>query len=440
MQVRSIDRFELIDEGAIEVEKHDFGIHLPYCSSVKKVICFLICVEERTDRKGKLSYEADSQRQEQSLVPRLEREREGDCARMSFSGDWLKSGKRPAFSVFEEGLEDAERVVFSFRDLGRWDSSLPMFLRKCLELSAKKDLPTDLSEMPEGLRKLLDLSSPSGQRTDADRKSAYENSILARIGIWTIGTAQGTLQAIGFIGETFLCLGRMLSRRSRMRWRDFLSALQSCGAEALPIVTLVSFLTGMTMAFVGGVQLDKFAARIFTADLVGLAMVREMGALMVAVVMAGRTGAAFAAELGNMKVSEEIDSLRTLGIPPFDYLVAPRVLALFLMIPLLTIYADLVGILGGLTVGVTVMEFSADHYLAQTKMAFSGMWEIYSGLLKSLAFGVIIGLVGCYKGIHCGTNSVAVGRAVTSAVVTSITLVVIADAAFEVVYSILGLR
>jgi len=162
--------------------------------------------------------------------------------------------------------------------------------------------------------------------------------------------------------------------------------------------------------------------------------------LMVAIVMAGRTGAAFAAELGNMKVSEEIDSLRTLGISAFDFLVIPRVLALFFMIPLLTLYADVVGIIGGMTVGTMVVGFSVDHYLAQTQMAIASMWEIYSGMVKSLAFGTIIGLVGCYKGLRCGASSSAVGQAVTSAVVTSITMVVVADAFFEVVFSYLGLR
>ena len=197
-----------------------------------------------------------------------------------------------------------------------------------------------------------------------------------------------------------------------MRGRDFLSAMQTCGSDALPIVTLISLLTGLTMAFVGGVQLEKFAAQIYMADLVGLAMVREMGALMTAIVMAGRTGAAFAAELGNMKVSEEIDSLRTLGVSPFDFLVMPRVLALFIMIPLLTLYADVVGIIGGMMVGTLVVGFSVDHYLAQTEMAIDSMWEVYSGMLKSLAFGAIIGLVGCYKGLRCGASSSAVGQAV----------------------------
>jgi len=392
------------------------------------------------DRKGKLSYETDSARQEESQSPHMERELDGSRLRVRFSGDWKKEKSCPAFDSFEDGLGEVEEVVFSFGGLGLWDSSLPVFLGRCLGVCKKFKLRIDLSEMPGGLRKLIDLSRSQMPDEELDVKSVRHETLLARIGLWTITTSDGALQSLGFIGEAFLCLGRLLRGRSSMRWRDFLSAVQSCGAEALPIVTLVSFLTGLTMAFVGGVQLEKFAAEIYMADLVGLAMVREMGALMVAIVMAGRTGAAFAAELGNMKVSEEIDSLRTLGISPFDFLVLPRVLALFLMISLLTLYADVVGIVGGMVVGVGIVEFSVDHYLAQTKMAIASMWEIYSGILKSLAFGCIIGLVGCYKGMRCGASSAAVGQAVTSAVVTSITLVVVVDALFEVVYSFLGLR
>ena len=176
------------------------------------------------------------------------------------------------------------------------------------------------------------------------------------------------------------------------------------------------------------------------ADLVCLAMVREMGALMVAIIMSGRTGAAFAAEIGNMKLNEEIDSLRTFGLSPMEFLVLPRTLALFVMTPLLTLYADVVGMLGGLMVGTQVMDFSIIHYFEQTQSALRGMWEIFSGLSKSLFFGLIIGLVGCYKGLNTGSGSASLGRAVTSSVVLSITLVVFSDALFEVLFNFLDLR
>jgi phospholipid/cholesterol/gamma-HCH transport system permease protein len=169
-------------------------------------------------------------------------------------------------------------------------------------------------------------------------------------------------------------------------------------------------------------------------------MVREMGALMVAIIMAGRTGAAFAAEIGSMKLNEEIDSLRTLGISPMEFLIIPRTLSLLIMIPLLTIYADVVGILGGLVVGTMVMDFSVIHYFEQTQVALQSMWEVYSGLLKSVVFGLIIGLVGCYKGLHSGNDSSSLGRAVTASVVVSVTIIVVVDAMFEVSFSYLDLR
>jgi phospholipid/cholesterol/gamma-HCH transport system permease protein len=225
-----------------------------------------------------------------------------------------------------------------------------------------------------------------------------------------------------------------------MRLQDFALCCRSCGASALPIVTLISFLTGLTMAFVGSVQLEKFNAKIYVADLVCLAMVREMGALMVAIIMAGRTGASFAAEIGSMKLNEEIDSLRTFGLSPMEFLILPRTLSILLMIPLLTIYADLVGILGGLMVGTLVMDFSVIHYFEQTQVALQNMWEVYSGLLKSVVFGLVIGLVGCYKGLNCGSDSASLGRSVTSSVVVAITLIVISDAMFEVLFNYLDLR
>ena len=167
---------------------------------------------------------------------------------------------------------------------------------------------------------------------------------------------KNTTRPIEFWGSLIISFFELFSGKSVMRWRDFSESARNCSASALPIVTLISFLTGLTMAFVGSVQLEKFNAKIYVADLVSLAMVREMGALMVAIIMAGRTGAAFAAELGNMNLNEEVDSLRTFGISPISFLVMPRVLALFIMTPLLTIYADIVGILGGLLVGTSVWD------------------------------------------------------------------------------------
>lgn len=330
-----------------------------------------------------------------------------------------------------------KRVSFSADDDVAWDSSLPAFLESCLKDCRERGLDEDLSDLPVGLGKLLRLAEVRSKGVIEEEKP---RGVLESVGLFVMGGADGASAALAFLGEWSLALGRALTFRANWRARDFLAACRACGASALPIVSLVSFLSGLTLAFVGSVQLDKFNARIYVADLVSLAMVREMGGLMVAIVMAGRTGASFAAELGNMKLNEEIDSLRTFGLSPMEFLVLPRTLALFVMTPLLTLYANVVGILGGLLVGVVVMDFSFHHYVEQTQVALDAMWEVWSGLIKSLAFGLIIGLVGCCKGLRCGSDSAALGRAVTNSVVLSVTLVVVADATFEVLYSIMDLR
>ena len=288
--------------------------------------------------------------------------------------------------------------------------------------------------IPHGLGKLLELSA-SNQSEESDDVSAFDE-----LEKFASDLPNYLIQPIEFFGAVIIAFFDFISGRSVMRWQDFFESARRCGASALPIVTLISFLTGLTMAFVGSVQLEKFNAKIYVADLVSLAMVREMGALMVAIIMAGRTGASFAAEIGNMNLNEEIDSLRTFGISPISFLVLPRTLALFIMTPLLTLYADVVGIMGGLTVGTVVMDFSVIHYLEQTQAALTHMWEVYSGVAKSLLFGLIIGLVGCYKGMYSGRDSAALGKSVTSAVVVSITFIIITDALFETTFSYLELR
>jgi phospholipid/cholesterol/gamma-HCH transport system permease protein len=294
----------------------------------------------------------------------------------------------------------------------------------------------EIENLPAGLTRLLELSKPSFKE-----KKQNEFSLSIELIDETINYFRNAVFSVfDFFGEWIVSILKLVIGRSKARFQDFGIACRNCGVSALPIITLISFLTGLTLAFVGSVQLEKFNAKIYIADLVCLAMVREMGALMVGIIMAGRTGAAFAAEIGSMKLNEEIDSLRTFGISPMEFLILPRTLSLIFMIPLLTIYADVVGILGGLTVGTLVMDFSIIHYFEQTQVALHSMWEVYSGLLKSIVFGLLVGLVGCYKGMHSGNDSASLGRAVTASVVVGVTLIVITDAMFEILFSYLGLR
>ena len=374
----------------------------------------------------------------ESKKPRVELTRSGDSVLCTLGGRWsLNDNSRQEverkWNAYFKSNPTLEEVRFQFEEGIMWDSTLVVFLAKIIGISDTKNIRIVLDDLPQGLCKLLTLSGVN----PGFPKKAYANRKIKFPDLNLLFLAD---KFFSFWGDWVLAIFRLLMGKSKMRWQDFADAARSCGAAALPIVTLISFLTGLTMAFVGSVQLEKFNAKIYVADLVSLAMVREMGALMVAIVMAGRTGAAFAAEIGNMKLNEEIDSLRTFGISPIDFLVMPRTLALFLMTPLLTLYADVVGMLGGLTVGTQVMDFSVLHYFEQTQAALSSMWEVFSGLLKSLFFGLIIGLVGCYKGLNAGSNSASLGKAVTSAVVLSVTLIVVCDAMFEILFSHLDLR
>jgi phospholipid/cholesterol/gamma-HCH transport system permease protein len=226
---------------------------------------------------------------------------------------------------------------------------------------------------------------------------------------------QGAWAMLGFIGEAILAGLRLATGQARFRRVDLVLFVQESGVQALGIVTLISFLIGLILAFMGAVQLRQFGAQIFVADLVGLGMTREMGCVMTGIIMAGRTGAAFAAQLGTMQVNEEIDALQTMGIPPMEFLVLPRMLALMLMMPLLCVYADLLGMLAGLLV------------------------DLGLGLGKSVIFGALVALAGCLRGMQCGRSASAVGAAATSAVVSGIVWIIVADGLCAVLTNRLGL-
>jgi phospholipid/cholesterol/gamma-HCH transport system permease protein len=382
-------------------------------------------------------------KQEEASIRCVRFEREDDDCLVFLQGNWSLESTEVRFAHDEwKGFLTANPTVSSFSfsaiELKGWDSAIIVFLNQCRYDLTELNKNFDTSNLPRGIVRLLSLSL--GKRAGQPKSELTLNRSIDYLETEIVRFKDRVSGVAAFFGEWFLGFVSALIGRSGMRVRDLFGVCRSCGASALPIVTLISFLTGLTMAFVGSVQLEKFNAKIYVADLVCLAMVREMGALMVAIVMAGRTGAAFAAELGSMKLNEEIDSLRTFGISPMQFLVLPRTMGLLLMIPLLTLYADVVGILGGLTVGTQVMGFSVMHYFEQTQTALGGIWEVYSGLVKSLVFGLIIGLVGCYKGLASGKDSASLGRSVTSAVVTSVTLIVVADALFEIAFSYLDLR
>lgn len=264
----------------------------------------------------------------------------------------------------------------------------------------------------------------------------------ARIGILDeIGRETRALlnesNALDFVGDVALAGAQAVRAPGRMNWRDVPRLMERAGADGIPIVLMINFLVGLVTGFQAAIQLEQFGANIFIADLVGLSVTRELAPLMTAIIIAGRSGAAFSAELGTMRVSEEIDALRTLGLDPYQYLVFPRVLALTLVAPLLTVLADVIGIAGGLLVAMFSLDLTFHAYVAQSEKALD-LFDVFSGLLKSAVFGLNIGLIACQRGLATRGGAEGVGRSTTSAVVTSLFAIVVLDAVFTVIFHALG--
>jgi phospholipid/cholesterol/gamma-HCH transport system permease protein len=295
----------------------------------------------------------------------------------------------------------------------------------------------DQRGLPAGVQRLLALAAAVPEQEEARRRGA-PLPWLDGIGTAVLAGWQGAWDILGFIGDTVLASLRLMRGKAYFRRVDLVLFLQQCGAQALGIVTLISFLVGLILAFIGAVQLRKFGAQIYVADLVGLAVTREMGAMMTGVILAGRTGAAFAAQLGTMQVNEEIDAYTTLGISPMEFLVLPRMLALVLMMPLLCVYADLLGILGGVVVATGLLDISLVEYVNETRAAVS-LTDIGLGVVKSGLFGVLIALAGCLRGMQCGRSASAVGDAATSAVVTGIVFIIASDGLLAVLTEAIGI-
>jgi len=363
---------------------------------------------------------------------------DNDILLIRFAGRWQLSGGLASSRAVEremEALPSVARVAFDARDLSAWDSSILTFLTRVSVLSRQRQVSLDRNGLPAGIRRLLDLAEAVPERAGA-RKAVSKVSVLERLGTGAIGVAGSTAEMLAFLGDMTVTFVRLFGMKARYRASDLFLLIQQCGAQALPIVTLISFLVGAILAFVGAVQLRQFGAQLYVANLVGIAMTREMGAMMTAILMAGRTGAAFAAQLGTMKVTQEIDAFATAGFSPLEFLVLPRVVALVLMMPLLCLYADFVGIAGGAAVGVGMLDLSWMTYFQQTASAVS-LTDTAGGVFKSSVYGVLIALAGCMRGLQSGTSSAAVGDAATSAVVTGIVAIIVACGIFAVVFYVL---
>jgi phospholipid/cholesterol/gamma-HCH transport system permease protein len=341
--------------------------------------------------------------------------------------------------ALDRALEEVPRprqVRFDAGALTEWDSTLVAVLAAVVASCKRRSVEVNPSGVPTGARRLLGLveSAPAAPVGPTPERPSW----TARIGLRALALARRSAQLLDFVGRTTFSLGRLFLGRARCRPTDILREMTSASAGALPIVSVVSGLLGVILAFVGSVTLSAFGAAIYVADVVAVGMVRELGAVVTAVVMAGRTGSAYASEISTMNVTQETDALVTLGIDAIDFLVLPRMLALVVMMPLLYLYANAVAMIAGGGVAVGLLGLTPEIYIHQSRAALP-LYVVGFGLVKSAAFGVIVALAGCMEGMRSGRSAADVGRAATNAVVQSIIWVIAADGVAAVLLYGLGL-
>ena len=365
--------------------------------------------------------------------------REPDALLVVLSGEWKATRGLPRPDRLPEELQShnstIRRLAIDVDAVSQWDSGLIGFLLQCRKICEKAGVDFDRRSLPQGIGRLIELALAVPEREGA-RRGDEEESFVHQVGLEAIRLSDALRLNISFVGECVISFAKLIHGLRAFRWNDAALLMQRCGAEALPIVALIGFLMGAIIAFVGSVQLAQFGATIYVADMVGVAMAREMGCMMTGIILCGRTGAAYAAELGTMKVTQELDAFRTFGIPVVDLLVTPRILALLLVLPLLTLFAVFVGIGGGFLVAMLMLDLHASEYWVET-VASLPLRHLLVGLGKSLVFGALIGVTACYRGLQCGADAAAVGRATTAAVVAGITWLIVADSIFAVISTVL---
>ncbi|MDR3117356.1 MAG: ABC transporter permease [Puniceicoccales bacterium] len=335
---------------------------------------------------------------------------------LRLAGDWAMAIPTDAASWFQDRRDRllGRRLRLDATGLVRWNGRLVAFLLRLRQLLRANGGEVEWEGLPPGLVALLSL--------------AKDGHGPAAAGGERRGDGMGGL---AFLGELARCLFRLFRGRLSPRGTGWGDIIHGVGVEGLPIVALISLLSGVILGFVGMVQLARFGAAIYVADLVGLAMVREMAPLMTGIILAGRTAASFAATIGTMRCHGEVDALRTFAVDPVEFLVLPRLLSAALMAPPLEIFSAFIGIGGGMAVCLPFFDFSAAQYIQEMVSAVT-FSDFLLGVAKSLAFGLLVGGYGCLRGLQCDRTAAGVGRGTTAAVVSSITAIVVADALFAV--------
>ena len=368
------------------------------------------------------------------------RRKDSSVLLVELAGDWLTRDGLPSLDPLKKESEtnsSLKSIEFDTRALGRWDSGLIIFVLKCYEFARDHQLDVRKETLPPGVSRFLEIYETAPEKKGAFRDSKPE-PLLARIGGRGLKVWAGAKAMLTFLGESSLALTRLFRGKAQYRWADMLLVVQETGPQALGIVALINFIVGLILAFVGATQLKRFGASVYVADLVAIGTVREMACMMTAIILSGRTGAAFAAHLGTMKVNQEIEALKTFSISPVEFLVLPRIIALVAVMPFLCVFADLIAILGGLLVSSSMLQIAPSLYIHRTLEAIT-LKSFLLGVFKGTYFGGVVALTGCLRGMQTGTNAAAVGHAATSAVVTGITAIIASDGIFAVLCHVLDI-
>ncbi|MCC5806610.1 MAG: ABC transporter permease [Opitutales bacterium] len=358
--------------------------------------------------------------------------------RVALSGAWTLGAVLPPVDRVLAALRaaGAEQACVDSGGVERYDSVLPAFLFELAAAGERAGIKLTEDGLPGDVTRLLGIARSVPARDDGKRSGP--SGIVGRFGHAIMEGFRSAADLLRFFGRGIAATGELLTGRSAMRMRDLTDIFVGVTVAALPIVSLISLLVGLIIAFLGAVVLRQFAAEFAVAYLVGYGMLREMGAVMTGVIMAGRTGAGFAAEIGSMRVNEEIDALETFGIRPFGFLVLPRVIALSIAMPLLTVYANVVGIFGGYLVSDFMIGVPAPIFFEEM-VRVVGVKDFWLGVFKGYVFGIVVALSGCLRGLQCGSGAGAVGIAATRAVVLGITLIIICNAIIDWAAATLGI-
>lgn len=354
---------------------------------------------------------------------------------ISASGDFVELKNNQKLLSLAKSAE-ITAINITSDNLGKWDSSLLLILFELKQIAAGRQIKFTAADMPAGLNRMLELALAVAPNHDS--QTTIQETFLEHFGGKCINLYRIFHKGLKFALENLAALQKFITGKTVTRYVDFLFALEDCGPKAVSIVSLISFMVGLILAFVGALQLKTFGAQVYVASLVTIGMIRIMGAIMVGIIMAGRTGASFAATLGTMQVNEEIDALKTMGIPITEFLVLPRLAALVLVMPLLTMLADFAGMLGGASVGVLLLDIPASEYWKYSWQAWN-MTNFGVGIFHGFVFGFIIALCGCYYGINSGRNADGVGVATTKAVVSAIVWMIVATGIITFIFERLGI-